>query len=334
MQAPKFWYQSIGLRACALWPMGRLYAWATAKRVKNITKTQPAVPTICIGNINVGGTGKTPTTIALARYFCERGIAVHIVSRGYGAKITSTFAVDPMKHTAAQTGDEPLIMAAFTKTWVTPNRTMGIQAAAEAGAQVVLVDDGFQDPSFARTLSLVVVDAQQGFGNGLCLPAGPLREPVAAGLARADGMIVIGDDPIRPDLQRTITEFANPVLRAALHPVETGMDWTQGRYLAFAGIGQPDKFYKTLTALGANIVETVNLDDHQPLTPALIKRLAHQAHNLGADLITTEKDAVRLPKEYQGNIPFLPVRLQMADTDQLSALLDPVIAAVKTDELS
>jgi tetraacyldisaccharide 4'-kinase len=146
---------------------------------------------------------------------------------------------------------------------------------------VVLVDDGFQDPSFARTLSLVVVDAKQGFGNGLCLPAGPLREPVAAGLARADAMIVIGDDPMQPDLQRTITEFANPVLRAALHPVETGMDWTQGCYLAFAGIGQPEKFYKTLAALGANIVETVNLDDHQPLTPALIKRLAHQAHSLG-----------------------------------------------------
>ena len=330
MQAPKFWYQSIGMRACALWPLGQLYAWATAKRVKNMTKTPPIVPTICIGNINVGGTGKTPTTIALAQHFSQRGIAVHIVSRGYGANITTTFAVDPRNHTAAQTGDEPLIMAAFATTWVTPNRAKGIAAAATAGAQIVLVDDGFQDPNFARTLSLVIVDAKQGFGNQLCLPAGPLREPVTAGLARADGMIVIGDSPVRPDLERTITEFTNPVLRATLDPVETGMDWTQGRYLAFAGIGQPEKFYKTLSALGANVVETVSLDDHQPLTPALIKRLAHQAHSLGADLITTEKDAVRLPKEYQGTIQFLPVRLQVENTDQLSALLAPVITAVDT----
>lgn len=329
MQAPKFWYHTRRhIWAYTLWPFGSLYAWATAQRVKKMTNADPAVPTICVGNLNVGGTGKTPTTIALAQYFSERGVKAYIVSRGYGAKITDTFAVDPIKHTADQTGDEPLIMAAFTKTWVSPDRATGIQAAVQAGAQVVLVDDGFQDPSFARTLSLVVVDAQQGFGNGLCLPAGPLREPVAAGLARADAMIVIGNDPIQFDLQGEISGFAKPVLRAALHPVETGMDWTQGRYLAFAGIGQPEKFYKTLTMLGATIVETVNLDDHQRLTPALIKRLAHQAHSLGADLITTEKDAVRLPKEYQGTIPFLPVRLQMYDAAQLSTLLAPIIHQV------
>lgn len=334
MQAPKFWNQRIGLYACLLWPLGRLYARATAQRVKKMGATAPHIPTICIGNINVGGTGKTPTTIALAQYFMNQNIDVHIVSRGYGAKISATFLVEPTRHTANQTGDEPLIMAAFVKTWVTPKRDDGIHAAMAAGAQVVLVDDGFQDPSFARTLSLVVVDGKQGFGNGLCLPAGPLREPVKSGLARADAVVIIGNDPINPALKTNLGHFSKPILRGALHPVETGMDWTQGRYLAFAGIGQPEKFYKTLSDLGAQIVETVNLDDHQPLTPALIKRLAHQAHSLGADLITTEKDAVRLPREYQGTIPFLPVRLGFENTDQLSDVLAPVLASATNRELS
>ena len=153
MQAPKFWYRSRSWQAVLLSPLGALYAWATARRQKNARPTRVDIPVVCIGNLNVGGTGKTPTTIAIAQMFISRGIAVHIVSRGYGGSLQAVTQVDPGTHTSDETGDEPLLMAAFAPTWVANERVEGARAAQNAGADVILLDDGFQDPSLVKDLS-------------------------------------------------------------------------------------------------------------------------------------------------------------------------------------
>ena len=331
MQAPKFWYRSRSWQAVLLSPLGVLYAWTTARRQKNARPTQIDIPVICIGNLNVGGTGKTPTTIAIAQMLTSRGIAVHIVSRGYGGSLQAVTQVDPTVHTADETGDEPLLMAAFATTWVANERVAGARAAQNAGADVILLDDGFQDPSLVKDLSIVVVDATRGFGNGHCLPAGPLREPVHVGLKRADAVISIGE----PEAQAQFRErSANQLgriahLTASLKPIEMGMPWADGRYLAFAGIGDPEKFFATLRGLGTPLVRTVALDDHQKLARPMIQRLMKEAQSMNAQLVTTEKDAARLPADLRSGILSLPVRLEFDNANALETLLEPVLSVIR-----
>jgi tetraacyldisaccharide 4'-kinase len=330
MQAPKFWYRSRSWQAFSLSPLGMVYARATARRQKNARPTRMDIPVICIGNLNVGGTGKTPTTIAIAQMLISRGIAVHIVSRGYGGSLQAVTRVDLRVHTADETGDEPLLMAAFAPTWVANERVSGARAAQNAGADVILLDDGFQDPSLIKDLSIIVVDATRGFGNGRCLPAGPLREPVHVGLKRANAVISIG----KPEAQSQFRERAADQLdriahiTASLKPIEMGMPWAEGRYLAFAGIGDPEKFFGTLRGLGAALVRTVALDDHQKLARPMIKRLMKEAQSMNAQLVTTEKDAARLPGDLRSGILSLPVRLEFDDAHVLETLVEPVLSMI------
>ena len=331
MQAPKFWYRSRSWQAVLLSPLGALYEWATARRQKNARPTRVDIPVICIGNLNVGGTGKTPTTIALAQMLTSRGIAVHIVSRGYGGSLQAVTQVDPTVHTADETGDEPLLMAAFAPTWVANERVAGARAAQDAGAKVILLDDGFQDPSLAKDLSIIVVDAARGFGNGHCLPAGPLREHVHVGLKRADAVISIGEPQAQAQFRERSADQLGRIehLTASLKPIEMGMPWADGRYLAFAGIGDPEKFFATLHGLGAPLVRTVALDDHQKLARPMIQRLMKEAQSMNAQLVTTEKDAARLPADLRSGILSLPVRLEFDDSNALDTLLEPVLSVIR-----
>jgi len=330
MQAPKFWYRSRSWQAVLLSPFGALYAWATARRQKNARPTRVDIPVICIGNLNVGGTGKTPTTIALAQLLSARGIAVHIVSRGYGGSLLAVTQVDPRIHTADETGDEPLLMAAFAPTWVANERVAAARAAQNAGADVILLDDGFQDPSLTKDLTIIVVDAARGFGNGCCLPAGPLREPVHVGLKRANAVISIGEAEEQSKFREKYTNRVCCIkhLSASLKPIEMGMPWAKGRYLAFAGIGDPEKFFATLRGLGAPLVRTVALDDHQKLARPMIQRLMKEAQFMNAQLVTTEKDAARLPADLRSGILSLPVRLEFDDANALETLLEPVLSVI------
>lgn len=330
MQAPKFWYRSRSWQAFLLSPLGIVYAWATARRQKNARPTRVDIPVICIGNLNVGGTGKTPTTIAIAQMLTSRGIAVHIVSRGYGGSLKAVTQVDPRVHTANETGDEPLLMAAFAPTWVANERVAGARAAQNAGADVILLDDGFQDPSLIKDLSIIVVDVTREFGNGRCLPAGPLREPVHVGLKRANAVISIGEPEAQSQFRERSADQLGRIahITASLKPIEMGMPWAEGRYLAFAGIGNPEKFFATLRGLGAPLVRTVALDDHQKLARPMIQRLMKEAQSMNAQLVTTEKDAARLPADLRSGILSLPVRLEFDDAHALETLLEPVLSMI------
>jgi tetraacyldisaccharide 4'-kinase len=324
MRAPGFWFtppDRPGLWPRLLAPLGWLYAMGTARRLQ-----QPGyvaeVPVICVGNLSAGGAGKTPTVIALADRLAARGHAVHIVSRGYGGRLVGPVRVEEARHRADEVGDEPILLSAFAPVWVAKDRAAGVRAAEAAGAKVILLDDGFQSPAVKPALGLVVVDAARGFGNGRCIPAGPLREPVATGLARADLVLTIGDAAAQAQFDADWGRVVEvPRVRGELRPLAMGMDWTGTRVLAFAGIADPSRFFATLRAEGAELLRGEALGDHETLSDTLLRRLEAEADAAGAQLVTTEKDAARLSPAWRSKVLTLVVRLQMTDWSPLDARL-------------
>lgn len=324
MRAPGHWFlppDRPGLLARLLAPLGWLYALGTALRLLQ-SGYHPKVPVICVGNLVAGGAGKTPTTLAIAQRLSARGHAVHVVSRGHGGRLQGPVRVDERQHRAADVGDEPLLLSAFAPVWVARDRAEGVRAAEAAGASVILMDDGFQNPSVKPSVSLVVVDAARGFGNGRCIPAGPLREPVPPGLARASLLLSIGEDAAQANFAAAWGPMIPvPRLQGRLCPLAMGMDWAGTRVLAFAGIADPERFFATLRSQGAEVVRAEALADHAALSETLLRRLEAEASATGAQLVTTEKDAARLSPAWRAKVLTLVVRLEIRDWGPLDEAL-------------
>jgi tetraacyldisaccharide 4'-kinase len=322
MRAPEFWSED-GLRAQLLEPFGQLFGLAGRLRRRLIRSRQAPVPVICIGNLGVGGAGKTPTVLALAERLLAQGHHPHVLTRGYGGRARGPLRVDPRRHGCARVGDEALLLATAAPTWIARDRLAGAEAAARAGAECVLMDDGFQNPRLAPDLAFVVVDGGYGFGNRRLLPAGPLRERIADGLARAQAVIRIGAD--RYGIDRLLPAGL-PRLEAELRPAPDAPRVAGRRLLAFAGMGQPDKLFTTLSAAGAELVGCERFADHHHYRRREIERLLNRAARADALCITTTKDAVRLPPDLRSHVAVLPVALHWKELEILDGLLQRALA--------
>jgi tetraacyldisaccharide 4'-kinase len=277
------------------------------------------IPVICVGNLVAGGAGKTPVALSLLAAMMARGLAPHVLSRGYGGTEAGPLRVDPARHEAGHVGDEALLLAAVAPTWVARDRAAGARAIADAGGEVIVMDDGFQNPAVIKDLSLLVVDGAYGFGNGRLIPAGPLRERVADGLARADAVVLL-----EPDTQGLASRLSArlPVLRARIAPTADGRRLSGTRVFAFAGIGRPEKFFATLDSLGAVLVGCRAYADHHLYRPSEIDEVLARAESMDAVPVTTEKDAVRLPPQMRARIQVLSVTVEWQDAGALDSLLD------------
>lgn len=320
MRAPEFWQAPPGVAAGLLAPAGMLWTAAASLRRKFARPYRAVAPVVCVGNLVAGGSGKTPIVLSIAEHLFKRGIDVQIVSRGYGGRIAGPIRVDPQIHDADAVGDEALLLAAAAPAWVARDRSAGIRAACEAGAGLVLLDDGFQNPGVDKDLSLLAIDAEFGFGNGRVIPAGPLREPAAGGLARADAVVLIGDGAVPAE----VAACGLAVLHAVLTPA-AGERFTGRRVAAFAGIGRPAKFFATLEGLGAVLVMATPLPDHHRFSVTDLATLRCEADRAGATLVTTAKDWVRLPPAERRDIEVLQVALQWREPAALAAILAPLI---------
>ncbi len=315
MTPPRFWGHDGGrLLPALLAPLGEVTRALTARRVARAGWTA-SVPVICVGNATAGGAGKTTVALDLGARLVARGIAVHFLTRGHGGGTPGPLRVGTDEW--ANVGDEARLLAAVAPTWVARDRAAGARAALAAGARLLLMDDGLQNPTLADKIGLLVMDGPAGFGNGRLIPAGPLREPVAAAAARCRAAVLIGPDEagalacLPPGL---------PVLRARLRPAPA-VPLAGRRVLAFAGIGRPGKFYASLAETGAEIVARQDFPDHHRFRGHELRRLLRQAEALQAALVTTPKDSVRLPPPMRPLVTVVGVTLEWADEAALAALL-------------
>jgi tetraacyldisaccharide 4'-kinase len=321
MRAPDFWQVgNAGPWPRLLAPLSAAWGIAAAWRQRTAQPERVSVPVICIGNLIAGGAGKTPTAIAVVRRLLQLGRKPHLLTRGYGGQLHGPVRVEP-RHTARLVGDEALLLAAVAPTWVARDRVAGARAAIDGGADVLVLDDGHQNPTLHKDLSLVVVDADYGHGNGRVIPAGPLREPIANGLARADAVVLIGAG----DRPAAALPVELPLLRAALVAGAGRDKIARQKVGAFAGIGRPEKFFATLRELGCTTAFAHPYPDHHAFTPEEVMRLLEAATTAGAIAVTTAKDWVRLPPDAQRMIRALDVDLQFADPRQLDQLLARII---------
>ncbi len=328
LSTPRWWYRREGgpapLTRALLTPLSWIWAAATARRIARATPADPGAPVICVGNLTAGGVGKTPIVRELLLVLNNGGVAAHGLSRGYGGSLKGPLRVDPARHKAGEVGDEPLMLAQDFPIWVSRDRVAGATAAAAAGAQVIVMDDGHQNPDLAKTLSLVVVDGETRddewpFGDGRVFPAGPMREPLAVGLARADAVIVLlpADLP-QADPQLLAQLASKPVLIARLEPAAPPPG---GPQVGFAGVGKPWKVERALQAAGCDLVDFAPFPDHGTYSEDTLRSLAERARDLGASLITTEKDWIRLSPAWRERVAAWPVRARFEDEEALARVL-------------
>jgi tetraacyldisaccharide 4'-kinase len=304
MREPGFWHGPASLTAHLLKPLAALYGAVAAQQMRR-KGLKAGIPVFCVGNYHVGGAGKTPTVLALAKLLRELGETPVVLSRGYGGKLRGPVRVDPRRHAASDVGDEPLMMADALPVIVSRKRADGVPLARAQGATVILMDDGFQSPAIVKDAALIVIDGTRGVGNGQVFPAGPLRAPLRPQLARTDALIIVGAGSAASAIAAEIVAQSKPVLSAHLKPDATQVAELRGkRVLAFAGIGDPARFFNTLRASGIDVAAERFFADHHPYTQAEIESLLAEAKHDGLTLVTTEKDLARLRDTSQQTVPF------------------------------
>jgi tetraacyldisaccharide 4'-kinase len=317
LREPDFWKREANpWPARALLPVEGIYALATILRRWRHRPYRPPRPGVVAGGLTLGGSGKTPLALALADRLAAR--QPHFVSRGYGGRSKGPLRVDPQRHSAAEVGDEPLLLARQAPTWVARNRAAGARAAVAAGAGVLILDDGFQNPFVAKDLALLSIDGEAGLGNGHVFPAGPMREPLGVALRRAAAVVRIGDDLVGVE---RLVRGRRPIIPARLVPTPEAAAIAGQRVFAFSGIGRPEKFFASLRAMGADVVTARAFPDHHPYSAAEASGLLGEAAQMKAIAVTTAKDQVRLPPAVQGHVTVFAIRLVFAPSRELEELL-------------
>ena len=325
MKTPAFWTSKNTLSNLLL-PLSVLYEIGTTLYRVFIKPVTLPIPVICIGNLTAGGSGKTPVALHIGQLLKDRGIQAFFLSRGYGGTIKDPVLVDPEKHTARDVGDEPLLLAGLLPTVVAKGRLSGARFALQKGAQAIIMDDGFQNPSITKTLSLLVIDGRVGFGNKRLLPAGPLREDPESGLKRAHAVVVLNRTTIVPALPPY-----TPVLNGKTHPKDPTA--LKGKKLfAFCGIAYPQKFFDMLTSAGAQVIDKESFPDHYLYRESDIKKLIDRAHKKQAILVTTSKDSVRVPPALKPWVSTIEMTIDFDNAALLDSILDYILTLPSANE--
>lgn len=321
MKTPKYW-QSNSLLSKILTPIGWLYGLATQMRLKLKKAPKADIPVICIGNITAGGTGKTPVSVSVAKMLATDMYHPFFLTRGYGGKLQNVM-VNTKKHSAEDVGDEPLLLAQQAPVIVNANRYEGAKLAIQEGADIAIMDDGFQNPSLHKDLSFLVFDGSYGIGNGKIIPAGPLRETFENGIKRADALIILGKD------KHNLAERCKlPVFFGHTEALQTTVN--NGKVLAFAGIGHPQKFYHTLGQLGFDVAETIDFPDHHFYRKEELENILQKAKELNAEVYTTGKDFVKIPPSLQKYINVLEIAVVWDNPDELLKFIKEKTAIKKS----
>ena len=312
MKTPTYW-KTTNLSSLLLFPLGLLYGFATALRLKLKKTHKVNCKVICVGNLTAGGTGKTPVCLSLAKILQQNNKNPFFVTRGYGGK-TKNILVNH-SHKAQEVGDEPILLSQQAPTIINPNRYQAALKAIQHGADIIIMDDGFQNPSLYKNVSLLVIDGNYGFGNGFCIPAGPLREFISSGLKRANAAIILGED------KHNLASILKPIPVFKGKIVADCNKITKRDIIAFAGIGHPSKFYQSLNECGFNILQSFDFPDHHFYNGKELNQLIEIAKNKNADIYTTSKDFVKIPIKLQLHFKVLEINVEWENPQALCNFL-------------
>lgn len=312
MKTPSHW-NKVNFTSLILYPLGLIYGLVSALRIAFTKPCKTSAHVICIGNLTAGGSGKTPTAVAIAQILQQQGHLVCFLTRGYGGKLQKTLVSS--QHTAAEVGDEPLILARQAPVVVDRNRVEGAQIAILNHADTLIMDDGFQNPYLYKDISLLVIDGEYGLGNCFCIPSGPLREFITLGRKRIQAVILLGNDT--HNVLRFFPEI--PVFKGRITPLKPAI--TNPQVIAFAGIGRPEKFYNSLRQCGLNPIKTYDFPDHHFYTETELQKLISEAQKLSADLYTTAKDIVKIPQSLRPKFKVLEIGVEWDNAAALASFL-------------
>ncbi|WP_312949064.1 tetraacyldisaccharide 4'-kinase [Agrobacterium sp.] len=335
--APPFWWRKPGWQAYVLKPLSSVYGWIAGKRMRREYRPSVDVPVICVGNFTVGGAGKTPTAIAIAQAAIAKGLRPGFLSRGYGGTLDVTTLVEP-HHRAKDVGDEPLLLDRYAMTVVSRRRIDGAHRLVEAGADLIIMDDGFQSARLMVDYTLVVIDSVRGIGNGFTIPAGPVRAPISEQMRQLSAILKVGDGAAADELVRTAARAGKTIYVAGIQPTLPGR-LTGTPVIAYAGIADPDKFYRTVESLGANIMERRSFSDHHTFEDDEVADLLDTAAKRQHSLVTTAKDVARLKgapgraEELRRRSYVIEIEMVFDDPNTPSEIIDAAIENCRTRRL-